>query len=190
MAGVIGAVIGIIVLATGFIYYRGLVKGSEDNPATVGGPSGIAPANCGQACSEWDNARQMLCGAKADEAAARSRADGIRGQLAAAIAAAVALAVGGAAAAAAATVATASFFGIPAAAILWGVAIALFVASAAAYVAADFLAGELTAAEADAANKAEARQAWDGAVAAARAEVNKKCSEAEANACLSRSAPC
>jgi hypothetical protein len=186
MAGVVLFVAGAIVLAAGLLFYWGYSKGSGDSPLTVARPTTTDPADCRQACSAWDNARQMLCSAKADETAARSRADGIRGQVAAATASAVSLGVGGAAAAAAASTATATFYGIPAAVI----AIALFVASAAAWAAVAQLAGQLTAAEADVGNKASVRQAWDQAVADARDAVNSKCTEAEANACLSRTAPC
>jgi hypothetical protein len=190
MAGVILFVAGAIVLAAGLLFYWGSSKGSGDSPPTIPRPTGTDSNDCRQACSAWDNARQMLCAAKADEAAARSRADGIRGQVAAATASAVSLGVGGAAAAAAATTATATFYGIPAGVVLWGIAIALFIASAAAWAAVAQLAGQLTAAEADVGVKASTRQSWDKAVVDARAAVNSLCTEAEANACLSRTAAC
>lgn len=188
--GTIGFIVALIVTVGVLIYARGYNEGSGSNPRTVPGPRSSDSADCKQACVAWDNARQMLCAAKDDEAAARSRADGIRGQLVAAITAAVSLGVAAAATAVAATAATASVFGIPAAVILWGIAIGLAAASAVAWAAAAYLGGELTAAEANVAAKASARQDWDSAVAGIRAAVNRLCTEAEANACLSRTAPC
>src|ERR1041384_1461961 len=76
-------------ILTGFsvFFFWGKRSGGSDNPPTVSLPAGTDSIDCRQACSAWDNARQRLCGAKNDESAARSRADGIRGELTSAIAA-------------------------------------------------------------------------------------------------------
>jgi hypothetical protein len=182
----VGEVIVSILTGFGFFYYWGVRSGGAGNPATVSIPPEADPADCREACSAWDNARQILCGAKADETAARSRADGIRGQLLGAIAA-EALLTG---AAVTASVAAASA-GLPwvvivlvvAALILWAAVLVLTATVA-------FLGGELNSAEADVAAKAKTRQDCDTAVANAREAVNRRCSLSEANACLSRSAPC
>lgn len=178
----------VIDIATGFgfFYFWGKRSGGASNPSTVTLPPGTDAADCAQACSDWDNARQMLCGAKSDDAAARSRADGIRGQLFAALAAEAALIAAAVTATVAATVAVLPWVVvvlIVVAAILWLAVLALMATAA-------FLGGELNSAESDVATKASARQAWDNAVAADRATVNRTCSQAEANACLSRTAPC
>jgi hypothetical protein len=178
----------VVDIATGFgiFYFWGQRSGGGDNPPTVSAPAGTDSSDCTQACARWDNARQMLCGAKADETAARSRADGIRGQLATAIAAeatATGIAVTATIAASVAVLPWVVIVLAVIAAILWATVLVLMGVVA-------FLGGELNSAEADVANKASARQAWDTEVATARAEVNSKCSQAEANACLSRTAPC
>lgn len=183
-------VLGVLTGGLGFFYFWGVRSGGAGNPSTVSSPAGTDATDCREACSAWDNARQMLCSAKADEVAARSRADGIRGQVAVAIAAATALTAAGVAAAVAAAAATATFFGIPAGIVLAVIAAALFAAAVVSWAVASFLAGELTSAEADVGAKASVRQNWDAAVASARAAVNTMCDPAEANACLSRSAPC
>jgi len=186
---VIGIIIGIVVIL-GTVFIAGIRFGDGNKPATVALPGETSVEGCAQACVAWDNARQMECNAKADEASARSQADAIRTQMLAFIAAAVSLGIAGAATLAAAGAATATFFGIPLGIVLTGIAIGLFVASAAALLYADFLAGQLVSAEADATKKAAARSAWSAAVTNARAQVNMKCNSAEANACLSRTAPC
>jgi hypothetical protein len=186
----IAFLVGIIFVAAVGLFVLGNKTGNAANPPTVLPRHTDGPGDCNQACIAWDNARQMQCGARADEVAARSRADGIRNAMIAALAAAVSLSVAGAATIAAAAAATATFFGIPAGIILTGIAIGLFVLAAAATAAALVLAGQLGAAEGDAAEKAMARQLWDAAVATARADVNRLCTTAEANACLSRPAPC
>jgi hypothetical protein len=183
-------IIGAIIVVAGGLIAAGYRVGKDNSPPTVSSPTGADSGDCRQACSAWDNARQMSCSAKSDESAARSRADGIRGQLLAAIAAAVALGVAAGAALGAVGAATGTIIGIPAALFLIRAAIALIVASALAWATAAFLTGELAAAEIDAAAKARARQGWDTAVVATSADVNSKCSLVEANACLSRSAPC
>ena len=186
-------IIGIIILiavVVGGVFVSGLQVGAGGSPKTITLPDGTAGDNCAQACIAWDNARQMECIAKADEASARSRADALRTQMLAFMATAVSLGIAGGVALAAAGAATATIFGIPLGIILTGIAVALFVLAAAAFLYADFLAGQLVSAEADATRKSNARSAWSTAVAAARAQVNAKCSAAEANACLSRTAPC
>jgi len=188
MEFVIGGILAAVIVG---LFFVGVGVGSAQNPPTVALP-GDAPSelSCQSACSRWDNARQMLCGAKADEIAAKNRADGIRTSMLAFIATAVALTGAGVTALIAAAAATATFFGIPAGIVLTGVAIALFALAAAATAAAAVFAGELVVAEADAARKADARQKWDAEVALARSEVNAKCPVEQANACLSRAAPC
>jgi hypothetical protein len=168
-----------------FFYFWGVRDGGGDSPATVTGPAASDPADCQQACVAWDNARQMQCSARADEQAARDRANGLRGQVAAAIAFAATVL----AAAIAATVAAASA-GWPAIVFLAIAAAIAWLLFAAATAASLFLGGLLSSAEADAAAKSKVRSDWDQAVADARAQVNAKCSPAEANACLSRTAPC
>ncbi len=179
---IVGALVG--------LYFGGRAIGDGANPPTITLPRESSAADCKQACTEWDNARQMQCNAKADEEAARNRADGIRNELLAVLAAAVALAVSGAATLAAAAAATATIFGIPAGIVLTGIGIGLLIAAAAAFALADVLMGELGSAESDVANKAAARNAWDKAVADARNKVNSKCTLDEANSCLGRAAPC
>lgn len=179
-------VFGILTVGLSEFYFWGVRDGGGDSPPTVAIPTASDPADCQTACSEWDRARQMLCAAKADEQAARDRANALRGQVAVAIAAATALTAAGAGlvAAAAATLnpITAVVLAIIAA-VVFAVALAL-------WIAAEFLGGQLTSAEADATVKSRARADWDAAVVAARDAVNTKCSVAEANACLSRTAPC
>lgn len=178
-------VVGILTVGLTEFYFWGTRKGGGDSPTTVASPTASDPADCQQACRDWDRARQMLCAAKADEQAARDRANGIRGQLAAAIAAATALTAAGIAAAVAAAAS-----GWPAILFLAIVTAVLFASALIAWVAAEFLGGQLSSAEADLAEKAKVRAEWDAAVVAARDAVNAKCSLAEANACLSRTAPC
>lgn len=185
----IGIVILILVIVGG-VFVGGLQVGDSGSPATITLPGSTSADSCAQACVAWDNARQMECNAKADEAAARSRADAIRTQMLAFMASAVSLAIAGGATLAAAGTASATIFGIPLGIVLKAIAISLFVLAAAALLYADLLAGQLVSAEADATTKAAARSAWSTAVANARAEVNTKCSPAEANACLTRTAPC
>ena len=175
-------------ILTGFsiFFFWGRRSGAAGNPPTVPVPAATDSSDCRQACSAWDNARQILCGAKADEVAARSRADGIRGQLGVAIGAeatATGIAVTATVAASVAVLPWVVVVLAVIAVILWASVLVLTAVVA-------FLGGQLNSAEADVASKASARQAWDTAVANARAEVNSKCSQAEANACLSRSAPC
>lgn len=185
------AVIILVVVGIVIAFLIGAGTGSSLNPPSVGRPGDPKPdANCADACARWDNARQVQCSAKADEAAARSRADGIRGEMFAALAAGTALAAAGAAALAAAAVATATIFGIPAGIVLTGVAIGLFALAAAALVAATIFAGQLVAAESDVNSKAAARRTWDAEVASARQAVNATCPIDSANACLARAAPC
>lgn len=180
-----------VVVVVGGLVVLGFFTGRAQNPPTVASPGGAsADGNCRQACARWDTARQMQCNSRADEAAARSRADAIRNQMLAFIAAATSLTIAGAATLVAAAAATATFFGIPAGIALTAVAIGLFVLAAAATASAAYFAGQLVAAEADVGSKAAARQAWDTEVASARAEVNARCSPEEANACLTRTAPC
>ncbi len=182
VVGVLGVLVGV-----------GVATGKTGNPPTISLPEDEkSPADCQQACAAWDKARQMECRAKADEAAARSRADAIRGQMLASIAAAVSLSAAGVAAlVAVGTVsATLTILAIPLVVWLLGIAIGLFIAAAAATAAAAVLAGQLVAAESDSAAKAAARSGWGTAVANARNEVNMKCPLGEANACLSRTAPC
>ncbi len=186
---VIGIIILIIVVA-GAVFVSGLRVGDGGSPATITLPGSTSADGCAQACVAWDNARQMECNAKADEAAARSRADAIRTQMLAFAGLAVTLGIAGGVSLAAAGAATATIFGIPLGIILTAIAVALFILAAAAFLYADFLAGQLVAAEADATKKAAARSAWSTAVTNARAQVNMKCSPAEANACLTRTAPC
>lgn len=186
---VIGIVAIVVVVVVG-LYLIGVATGNGNSPPTISLPSGGRSDDCQSACAAWDNARQMQCSARADEAAAKSRADGIRNAMLASLAAAVALGAAAAATFAAAAAASATILGIPAAALLTGIAIGLAIAAAAALSAALVLAGQLTAAEADLAEKASARQTWDAAVVSARDTVNKVCSMEEANACLSRTAPC
>ena len=184
---VVVAVVGVL----GGLVAAGVATGNAGNPTTITLPGDAkSPADCAQACAAWDNARQMQCNAKADEAAARSRSDAIRGQMLALIAAAVALAAAGGAAIAAIAAASGTIIGIPIAAWLLGIAIGLFIAAAAAAAAAAVLAGQLVAADADAGRKASARMAWDTEVAMDRTKVSASCSLAEANACFSRTAPC
>lgn len=180
----VAAVIGGLVIIGFFI-------GKGQNTATVA-PPGTPPGdtNCKDACARWDAARQAQCNAKTEEAAARGRADAIRNQMLAYTAAATSLTIAGAATLVAATAATATFFGIPAGIVLTAVAIGLFVLAAAATAAAAVFAGQLINAEAEVGTKSAARQAWDNEVAAARAAINAQCPIAEANACLSRTAPC
>lgn len=185
----IGIII-LIIVVVGAVFVSGIQVGDKGSPTTVSLPGDSSPDGCAQACAAWDKARQMECIAKADEASARARADAIRTQMLAFIASAVSLGIAGGATLAAAGVATATIFGIPLGIVLTAVAISLFVLAAAAFLYADFLAGQLVAAEADATRKAAARSAWSTAVATARAQVNSSCSVAEANACLSRTAPC
>lgn len=175
-------------ILTGFslFFFWGKRSGGAGNPPTVSVPAGTDSTDCRQACSAWDNARQILCSAKADEVAARSRADGIRGQLIAAIAAeatATGIAVTATIAASVAVLPWVVVVLVVIAIMLWASVLVLTAVVA-------FLGGQLNTAEADVASKASARQAWDTAVTNARAEVNSKCSLAEADACLARSAPC
>lgn len=186
---IIGIII-LIVVVVGGVFVSGLQIGDKGSPKTITLPGDASAENCAQACAEWDNARQMECIAKQDETSARSRADAIRTQMLAFIASAVSLGIAGGATLAAAGVATATIFGIPLGIVLTAIAISLFVLAAAAFLYADVLAGQLVSAEADATRKAAARSAWSTAVANARAIVNTKCSAAEANACLTRTAPC
>lgn len=186
----VGVVI-LIVVAVVIFFFIGLASGGAQNPASLGLP--VKPSgdsSCKDACTRWDNARQMQCNAKADEAAARARADGIRGLMLGFLAAATSLTIAGAAALAAAAAATATIFGIPAGIVLTGVAIGLFVLAAAATASAAVFAGQLVSAEADVGAKSAIRRAWDTEVAAARADVNAKCPADEANHCLSRAPAC
>lgn len=184
----IGIAIGVAVLIG--LWFAGRAMGAAQDPPTVLSPGGTTSDDCRTACSNWDSARQMQCNAKADEEAARGRADGIRNELLTTIAGAIALAAAAVAAFAGAAAATASVFGALAAPALIILGISLVTAAVAATAAADVLAGQLNAAESDASAKAMARQSWDTAVAAARAKVNAQCSMDEANSCLSRAAPC
>lgn len=187
--GIVTVALGLLVIAV-FVHFVGRGKGSGDSPPTRFPPEWEQPSNCQEAAVAWDNARQLQCAAIADEAAARARAEAIRGQLHAAIAAGISLAAAAAGAAAAAAAATATIFGIPAGIVLWGVAAALGAASLGAFAAADFLGGMLAAAETDVAVKAAARREWDSMVAAGRAAINEACSQDQANNILGRTAPC
>ena len=185
------AVIIIVVGILGALVLAGYANGKAGNPKTTSPPmDATSVADCQQACVAWDTARQMQCNARADEQAARLRADAIRSQMLAFFAAAVSLSIAGGATLAAAGAATATVIGIPLAIILYGVAIGLFIAAAAAFAYAAYLVGQLVNAESDASTKSAARDAWDTEVTRARNAVNMKCTLAEANACLSRTAPC
>jgi hypothetical protein len=187
---IIGIII-VIVAVVGALVIAGYENGKGGNPTTTFPPSDTTSiAGCQQACAAWDAARQMQCNARADEQAARARADAVRTQMLAFTAAGVSLGIAGGVALAAAGAATATIFGIPLAAVLYGVAAALFVLAAAATAAAAYFAGQLINAELDVASKSAARAGWDGEVARTRNAVNTNCSLAEANACLSRTAPC
>lgn len=183
-------IVAVVVIVGATLFGLGVKSGTNGNPKTVAPPDRPSIQTCQEACAAWDNARQMQCNAKADEDAARARADSIRTEMLAFIAAAISLAAGAAATLVAAGVATATFFGIPLGVILTGIAIGLAVASGVASAAADVLAGQLVAAETDYGAKANARRGWDTEVANDRGQINLLCSIDEANACLSRSTPC
>ncbi|MGH6785532.1 MAG: hypothetical protein ACREBO_01775 [Novosphingobium sp.] len=179
----------VIAIAGGFILGR--AAGTNDSPPTISLPAdGSSAKDCDAACVAWDNARQMACNAKNDEAAARARADGLRGQVVAALATAVSLATAAAATFVAAAAAAGTIFGLPAAAVLTGIAVGLAISAAVAFLIADGFVGAMTAAEADASAKTSARQTWDAEVARLRALVNSQCPPDKANACLSRASPC
>lgn len=185
-----GISVVVIVVVYGIIYGVGVAMGSANNPPTRG-PGATKPSNtCADACAAWDNARQGLCNAWSDEEAARSRADAIRTQMIAMFALAAALAGVAAGLAAAASATAATIFGIPAAIVLATAAVAMGALAAAALAGAALLAGQLTAAELDHSSKSRARANWETGVSDMRAEVNRLCSQEEANACLSRASPC
>ncbi len=188
--GIIVIVVAVVVVGA---FVSGYVNGRTDSPPTINPPAPASGADCQQACARWDNARQMQCNAKAAEALALSRAAAIQGQLVATLAAAIPLLGAGLGALAAlGPLASTSFtiFTIPLTVLLAGIGVALLVVGTALLATAAFFAGQLVAAQADAAAKAATRAAWDTEVTNARAEVNMKCSPTEANACLSRTAPC
>ncbi len=170
----------------------GRAAGQTGSPPTISAPpkDPTGGNSCESACSEWDNARQQSCNAQRDEAGARSRADGVRGQVAAATATAVSLGTAAAVAFAAAAAAAGTIFGLPAAAVLTGIAIGLAAAAAAALLTVVAFTAALTAAEDDLLAKTRVRQGWDAEVARLRALINTQCPPEKANACLSRPNPC
>jgi hypothetical protein len=190
----VGIIVIVAVVVLVGLAVAGYATGKAGSPPTISLPGdGTSGAGCPEACARWDNARQMQCNARADEAAARSRADAIRGQMLSFLAAAVSLLTAGALALAAVGTLAGSaitIFTIPLIVYLAGIAIGFLTAGAAAAAAAAVFAGQLIAAEQDASAKSAARAAWDAEVAKARNEVNMKCSLEEANACLGRPAPC
>lgn len=132
--------------------------------------------DCGVLCTEWDQRRQARCQAEATAAAAQRTLDNLRTDLLVATGVAIALA----AAAAAATL-------IPI--VGYAVAVVLAAAAAAAFIAADFILGQVAAAgsflEQAERQAADARQAE----AEARAKLVLNCGD-KATACLSRPSPC
>jgi hypothetical protein len=185
-----GMSVAIIIVVYAIIYGLGVATGNSSNPPTRGPDGSEPPRDCAEACAAWDEALQRLCNARSDEAAARRRADAIRAQMIAMLALAAALAGTAAALAAAAAATAATIVGIPAAIVLVTAAAAMFTLAAAALAGATLLAGQLTAAESDQSSKARARAEWEQVVTTARTAVNRLCSQAEANACLSRTPPC
>lgn len=188
MVIVIGFLVAfVLVVAFGL----GVAAANGKTPANGASPESPRDgADCKAACARWDNARQSLCNAKSDEAAAVVRSEGARARFLAALASATSLGVAAAATFAAAAAATATIFGIPAGIVLTGVAVGLTIAAAAATAAAAVIAGELAVADDDVGRKGNVRRQWEREVADARMAVNQSCPPAEANACLSRTAPC
>jgi hypothetical protein len=72
-----GISVVIIVVIYVIIYGVGIATGRSSNPTTREPDDANSPRDCAEACTVWDNARQGLCNARSDEAAARSRADAI-----------------------------------------------------------------------------------------------------------------
>lgn len=172
------------------VYLSGRSSSKKDNPITIPGPGASQVATCAEACTRWDNARQMLCIAKTDEAAAKSRVESLRRDELAALATATSFTLAGGVALAKAAVATATVFGIPAGIILAALAASLFATAALAFGVALNFAGQLATAREDSARKVATRQEWDTEVASARAAVHQICTTAEGNNCLSIPAPC
>src|ERR1051325_11677920 len=77
-------------IAGAFILGRAATTNAS-SPTIAAPKSGDSSTDCDKNCIDWDNARSINCNAKNDEAAARALADGIRAQLAVAIATAAGL---------------------------------------------------------------------------------------------------
>lgn len=180
-----------IVVAVAGAFIIGRAAGSNGSSPTVPAPNRDGGSSeCDKVGAEWDNARQMACNAKSDEAAARNRVENARSQLAVAIATAVSLGTAAAATFVAAAAATATIFGIPAGIVLTGIAIGLVAAAAAATLLVIAWTGALTAADDDLAQKSRARNQWETEVARLRAAINANCPPEKANSFLGRPGPC
>jgi hypothetical protein len=184
-------IIGVIVGVGSAFYFYGRSIGEKGNPRTIEAPGESSKSSdCAEACAKFDNARQMQCIAKADEAAAKSRVEAIRRDELAAIGTATSFTIAAGVALTAAITTTATIFGIPAGLVLFAVAASLFSLAAAAFAFALNFAGQLAIAKDDAAIKTARRQAWDAEVASARKAVHNSCTTTEANNCLSIPSPC
>lgn len=169
-------IVAMAVVALANFFFGGRLTGSNSSPTTITVGDVKSSDNCAELCAQWDAMRSTRCLAEAAAAAAQRKVDNLRAQLAVAIVAATALGV---------AAYIASFIPIYG----WIVAAVLGTAAAIVFLAADFIAGQLTVADSDL-GAAEATAADARAKeAAARALLTSKC-PAEAGACLARPSPC
>jgi hypothetical protein len=147
------------------------------NPTDAVGENNPNPAACREACDQWDRRRSEKCGAEADEAATRARADALRTELSIALSVVAGLLAAAIAAAA-----------LPA--VGWLVAAGFFTAAGVAAATSSFIMGKLVAADEDVGRQEAASHEAREREAEAREIVLSSCPGTEADACLARSGPC
>lgn len=173
MVIIIGAIVVVAIL--GF-FLGGRLTGDNNRSPTVSVGSNQSSEDCTALCNQWDQRRQERCLAVSAAQASQRKVDDLRAQLAVAAAVAAALAV------AAYLASLIPVYG-------WIAAAVLGAAAAIAFLAADFILGQLSVAEqelgAAESNASKARNSE----AEARTLLITKCPE-QASACLARPSPC
>jgi len=169
-------IVAMIVIAIGATLIGGTITGANGRAPAITLGSNENSENCEFLCNQWDLRRQERCSAEAAARAAQRKVDNLRTQWGIAMATAVVLA------AAAYAASLIPIYG-------WIVAAVLGAAAAAAFLAATFILGNLSAAgdELGAAERVAATAR--AAEAEARALMATRC-PAQAGACFSRPSPC
>ena len=167
--------VGVVILLAFFFFGGRLTESNELSNSTPIG-SNESSGQCVDLCNQWDQRRQERCLAESAAQASQRKVDNLRAQLAIALVMATALGV------AAYIASLIPLYG-------WIAAAILGVAAAAAFLAADFIAGKLTIADGELGAAEMNASKGRNSEAEARTLLITKCPEQSA-ACLSRPSPC
>lgn len=168
-------VVGVLAAALG-LFFGGRLTASNGRASVTPVGTNDSGADCTGLCSQWDQRRQERCLAESAAQASQRKVDNFRAQWAIAMGIAAGFAV------AAYLASLIPVYGWIAAAVLGAIA-------AAAFLAAMFIAGELSVADEELAAAERNAAAARTAEAEARSLLVTKC-PGEAGACLSRPSPC